>query len=67
MIEGSLVHIHDHAASGTFYRGKFGIVLSSKLAWEADERDETLLVNVLTAGDEIEFYDWQLDVIDESR
>jgi len=69
MVEGTLVHIHDHAAAGSDNRGKHGIVLSSKLAWEADERDDTLLVRVLVpaTGEEIGFYDWQLEVISESR
>ena len=55
MVEGTLVFINDHAAAGTKNRGKYGIVLNSKLAWEADELDETLLVSVLVpaTGEEL--------------
>jgi hypothetical protein len=66
---GDLVQIDDHAAAGECNRGRFGIVLDSKLAWHADERDDTLMVNVLIplTGQEIGFYDWQLRKIDEDR
>jgi len=66
---GDLVQIEDHAAAGECNRGRFGIVLDSKLAWHADERDDTLLVRVLipSTGEEIGFYDWQLREINEGR
>ena len=69
MTAGDLVQIEDHAAAGECNRGRFGIVLDSKLAWHADERDDTLVVNVLipSTGEEIGFYDWQLREIHESR
>ena len=68
MIDGTLVYIHDHAAAGSDNRGMYGIVLSSKLAWATDEHDDTLVVNVLvpTTGTEIGFYDWQLEVINDT-
>tara|TARA_Y100000593_G_scaffold89196_1_gene172939 strand:- start:67222 stop:67449 length:228 start_codon:yes stop_codon:yes gene_type:complete len=71
MTIGALVQIEDHAAAGECNRGRFGIVLNSKLAWRADndEEDVTLVVNVLipSTGEEMDFYDWQLREIHESR
>ena len=45
---------------------KLGIVLELSFAWPGDPRDETQIVKVLgTNGLIIEWYDWQLYVIDE--
>ena len=65
--KGSLVLVDDNSAAGSIGRGQIGIVIDAKMAWHADERDDTLLVNVLipTTGEEIGFYDWQLREIDE--
>ena len=45
-----------------------GIVLKQEFAWPEDERDSTMTVTVLHAdGVAIEWYDWQLRVINEPR
>ncbi len=44
-----------------------GIVLRAHLAWPGDDRDDTMTVKVLGPDGTItEWYDWQLQVVNEA-
>lgn len=45
-----------------------GIVIKTEFAWPDDERDETQKVHVLTEEGEVsDWYDFQVDVVNEAR
>jgi len=63
-----VVHVGDLVKiKPTTHRRILGIVIKTEFAWPEDERDETQMVHVLTGeGDVTDWYDFQVDVVNET-